>query len=111
MKNEKIVLNIATCEGRHTIAPAVDGAVFGNEIAPEDLINSDKLKNQAAVALNNAVAAKSADVKAADVIVNLYITGLTVAVIAAISAAKEAEYNVVCYHYDRNSGNYYPQYI
>ena len=111
MKNEKVIINIAVCEGRHAIAPAVDGAVFGNEIAPEDLINPNKLKNQATVTLNNAVAAKSADVQAADVTVNLYITGLTVAVIAAISAAKEAGYTVVCYHYDRNSGNYYPQYI
>ena len=110
MKNE-IVINIAICEGRHTIAPAVDGAVFGNEIAPEDLLNPNKLKTQAAIALNNVVTAKSADIQAADVIVNLYITGLTVAVIAAISAAKEIGYNVVCYHYDRNSGNYYPQYI
>lgn len=111
MKNEKVVLNIATCEGRHAIAPAVDGAVFGNEIAPEDLINPEKLKSQAAIALHNAVSAKLADIQADDVTVNLYITGLTVAVIAAISAAKEAGYNVVCFHYDRNSGNYYPQYI
>ena len=111
MKNEKVIINIAVCEGRHAIAPAVDGAVFGNEIAPEDLLNPDKLKSQAAVALDNTIAAKSANIQAADVIVNLYITGLTVAVIAAISAAKEAGYTVVCYHYDRNSGNYYPQYI
>lgn len=42
---------------------------------------------------------------------NLYVTGLTIAVIAAIKAAKNEGMDIVLWHYDRDSESYYPQKI
>lgn len=40
---------------------------------------------------------------------DLYVTGLTVALIAALNVAKEQQIKVTLYHFDRESGGYYPQ--
>ena len=41
----------------------------------------------------------------------IYVTGLTVAVMAAVNAARALCESVVLMHYDRESGQYYPQKI
>lgn len=41
--------------------------------------------------------------------INIYVTGLTVALIAAINAAKEIGASVTLYHFDRETGNYFEQ--
>lgn len=42
---------------------------------------------------------------------DLYVTGLTVALISVLNACRELEIEVTLYHYDRESGNYYPQQV
>ena len=40
---------------------------------------------------------------------NLYVTGLTVALIAVLNVCREQKIKVTLYHYNRETGNYYPQ--
>ena len=86
--------NMALCEGRHTIPMATDGYIFPSTVDPLD---TEKLERDAAASLDG--------VKK----LNLYVTGLTVALIATLNACKGLGISVTLYHYDRESGEYYPQ--
>lgn len=44
-------------------------------------------------------------------LLNLYVTRLTVALIATINACKRLGIVVMLYHYDRDTGRYYRQYV
>lgn len=87
---------LALCEGRHEMPDCVEGSIFGNELNPTDLASmrataSEKLK----------------DVDTLD----LYVTGLTVALGEVIRLCTEREINLTLWHFDRNTGEYYPQTI
>lgn len=86
--------NMMLCEGRHSIPEAIDGAIFGNELNP--LAVSD---------LEAEAENKLRGVK----VLNLYVTGLTVALVAALNACRKLDINVTLYHFDRTSGTYYTQ--
>ena len=92
MKNA--TLNMALCEGRHAIPNATNGAIFGNTINPIDVCGLEEK------ALN-----KLEGVKA----LNLYVTGLSVALVAVINVCHREGIMLTLWHYDRDSGNYYPQ--
>lgn len=120
-------LNIALCEGRHSIPGAVDGSIFGNTIA-----NVTKTKQLEQAAFNGLWYAAhrhycngeagflytdpdwdGADMEPLCIVrglhVNLYVTGLTVALIAALNACRDNGVTVTLWHFDRESGEYYPQ--
>lgn len=90
--------SMALCEGRHEIPQAVDGSIFGNTIDPLD---PNGLQAEAESKL------KALDIKSLD----LYVTGLTVALIAVLNACRQLDIVVTLYHYDRESDNYYPQQV
>lgn len=91
--------NFGLCEGRHEI-DGVTEYIFGNTIA--DPTDTEGLKEEAlAFFMDNGV--KSTEC------INIYVTGLTVALIAAINAAKEVGASVTLYHFDRETGNYFEQ--
>lgn len=85
---------MALCEGRHNIPEAVDGAVFGNELDP---LAVGEMEAEAIQKLGGTEA------------LNLYVTGLTVALVAVLNACHQLGIRVTLYHFDRNSGQYYPQ--
>ena len=87
------------CEGRHEIN-GVDKYIFGNTIA--DPTDTQGLKEEAVAFFMDE------EVKSTECI-NIYVTGLTVALIAAINAAKEIGVTVTLYHFDRETGNYFEQ--
>lgn len=88
-------LKIALCEGRHAIPEATDGAVFGQTIAdPTDL-----------KAMAQTVRKRLCCTDAVD----LYVTGLTVALGEVIRYCAVAGIELTLWHYDRNSDSYYPQ--
>lgn len=91
--NEK---SMALCEGRHEIPQAVDGSIFGNELDPLDVAS---MESMAASMLANV-----------DVL-NLYVTGLTVALIAVLNVCRDKGIKVTLYHFDRATGGYYPQVV
>lgn len=45
----------------------------------------------------------------ANVHINLYVTGLTVALIAFLNAMKMEDVTITLYHFDRETGEYYTQ--
>lgn len=87
------------CEGRHEIN-GVTEYIFGNTIA--DPTDTEGLKREALAFLTDK------GVKSTECI-DIYVTGLTVALIAAINAAKEIGVTVTLYHFDRETGNYFAQ--
>lgn len=81
------------CTGRHEM-PQVREYIFPNEVDPLDL---EGMEQQA----------KSKLAGVTDLI--LYVTGLTVALICVVNACKELNIKLTLMHYDKNTGDYYPQ--
>lgn len=73
---------------------AIDGSIFGTELDPLDLTGMER---EAAKQLRGVFT------------LNLYVTGLTVALIAVLNVCREQKIKVTLYHYNRETGNYYPQ--
>ncbi len=96
MENNKI--NLGLCQGRHSI-PQVTEYIFTQEVNPLDV---DGLTRQA---VTNLFKLKKQGVTT----INLYVTGLTVALVAVINAAITHGITLILWHFDRESGNYYPQ--
>ena len=123
MKNNNITIGV--CEGRHNM-PCTN-FVFGTEVNP---LETSKLEALACEKLASLVKeadlwtykmvpsedaycdSRTARVLKEGVELTIYVTGLTVALIAVINAAISMGFaKVVLMHYDRESGNYYPQKI
>ena len=87
-------LCLALCQGRHEMPAEVAGSIFGQEVDPLDIQGLEQ---------------KALDkVKGLDSLI-LYVTGLTVALVATLNACKKAGVKVVLMHYNRDAGSYYPQ--
>ena len=41
--------------------------------------------------------------------IDLYVTGLTMALVSVMNAAKKHEMEITLYHFDRETGKYFPQ--
>lgn len=91
MKN----LSMELCSARHK-TPATDGAIFRNEVDPTDTTGLEKCALERLTELQ---------VEKLD----LYVTGLTAALIAVINAARELGVTVTLWHFDRETGDYYKQ--
>lgn len=83
------------CKGRHS-TPATDGAIFETEVNPLDTAELEQTAKERL---------QSLDIKK----LNLYVTGLTVALIAVLNVAKELNIKVTLWHFDRESDEYYEQ--
>lgn len=89
-------INLALCKGRHNIPQATDGAIFENEINPLDIAGMAKT-----------VAEKLEDA----LMVNLYVTGLSVALAEVIKYCYENNISLILWHFNKDTGEYYPQNI
>ena len=87
---------MALCSGRHEIKDAKDGAIFDVIQDPTDV------KGLETEAINKLA---SLDIE----YLELYVTGLTVALIASLNACKKLDIKVTLYHFDRETGTYYKQ--
>lgn len=95
----KDTVNVALCESRHEIPEATDGAIYPAEIAnPMDF---GVLRE---IARDSLTPAFVDGVKT----VNVYVTGLTPALLSVINYCRECNVKCVTYHYDRSSGKYLP---
>lgn len=83
------------CKGRHS-TPATDGAIFETEVNPLDVSALESKAKKRLVSLNITK-------------LNLYVTGLTVALIAVLNATRELNIKVTLWHFDRESDEYYKQ--
>ena len=85
---------LVLCSGRHEM-PENDGNIFGQEVNPLDVQGLEQIALDKVRGINS---------------LTLYVTGLTVALVAALNACKKAGVkNVVLMHYNRDGGKYYPQ--
>lgn len=86
---------LGLCKGRHEI-PNVSEYVFDTEIDPT---NIQALNCQAAKVLAGANH------------VDLYVTGLSVALLSVVRFCILSDISLTCYHYNRDTGEYYPQQV
>ena len=89
-------VSMALCESHHAIPQATDGTIFGSELDP---LATTELETEAYNKL------KGLEVKN----LNLYVTGLTVALVSVINACRKLNIKLTLWHYDRDKGKYYPQ--
>ncbi len=82
-------------KGRHDIPQAVDGAVYPMVIS--DMTNGAALEATAREKLQGVDS------------LSLYVTGYTPATLAIVKVCRELGIDLVCFHYDRESGSYWPQ--
>lgn len=124
-------LYMALCEGRHDIPDAVDGAIFpaviedvtdvlGLERAAEAAIARAALAHYRAgetdympTALYANVVERQGRFPQVDVAPSidlvLYVTGLSVALVAAINACMRVGISLTLMHFNQATGDYYPQ--
>ena len=93
----KYVRSMELCKGRHDIPAAEDGAIFPQNVNP---INTGCLERMAEASLCKG--------KHTDELI-LYVTGLSVALVAVINVCRRHKIKLILMHYDRESGNYYSQ--
>jgi hypothetical protein len=86
-------MKMGLCRLRHHL-PGVDRYIYGVRVNPLDVLG---LKEKADSAVDGAPH------------VDLYVTGLTVAVGAVMAACYEAGIPLTLWHYDRDTRDYYPQ--
>lgn len=104
----KRVKKVMLCEGRHDAPSLVEGSIFPTII--EDVTNIKQLESTAFDELNKLLKLNNLHE------LHLYVTGLSVALLAVINAwhgyKKLAPHNhtrLVCYHYNRIDDTYYTQ--
>lgn len=83
------------CEGRHTI-PGVEVFIYPTTLNPLDV---EGLLETARTFVRETAPSR----------LDLYVTGLTVACLSVVKACHEAGVALTCWHFDRESGDYYPQ--
>lgn len=93
---KKLNASMVLCQGRHEIPETVDGSIFGNELDP---LAVEDLETEATRKL------EELEIKS----LNLYVTGLTVALVACLNACRSLGIAVTLYHFNRATGTYYPQ--
>ena len=115
------IMTLSVCEGRHEFPTCVTGSVFTAEDITRAITNPKMLEHMAFRRLFDLAPAekewveeefgigKFKDVIVEDVHLYLYVTGLTVATIAAINAARELNFKVTLMHYNRDTRDYFEQ--
>lgn len=96
--NNKNVVKVALCEGRHTMPEGVVGSIFPNAVDPTDLKTLDE------------VAEKFVEDNIGKDL-EVYVTGLTVALVAVIKACQDKAVSLTLYHFNRDTNGYYPQLV
>ena len=87
------------CKGRHEVI-ANDGqhvteSIFGNEVDPLDVRGLQEIAEEF--------------LRYKPYEIEVYVTGLSVALVALINASVAMEKSLWLMHFDRNSSSYYPQ--
>lgn len=97
-----ITLNVGLCEGRHNIPQVTDGYIFPSEVNPTDLIGLNNIASDKIIQMCEKF--KNSKIK-----LNLYVTGLTVALIELLNVCKIHDLEVTLYHYNKETNDYFPQ--
>lgn len=95
-------MNLGLCKGRHEIKE-VEKYIFDEDYFSDGKKIKD-LSSQVSHVINFVIANKLQKQE-----VNLYVTGLTVALISALNALKVCHVKVNLYHFDRDTNTYFKQ--
>jgi hypothetical protein len=99
---EEGILSVGLFEGRHNLP--VDKYIFEGEFSPTDInrINATAGTFFGVVKHNWDIPPHT---------INIFVTGLTSGIVATLSAASKIlpKAEIVCWHYDRDTGEYFPQ--
>lgn len=96
-------MNIGLIKGRHEI-PEVNGLyIFNDPIDPTDVIGI----NDVAIARIKQLFSNPNEERS----MNLYVTGLTVALVAVINICRIDHIRLILWHYNLESNRYFPQYV
>lgn len=87
-------MKLALCEGRHQIPQAEDGAIFCNTLNPLDLSGMQTTVSSCLQGVDS---------------VDLYVTGLSVALVEVINFCHANNVTLTLWHFNRETGDYYPQ--
>lgn len=114
-------LNLALCEGRHEIPEATHGSIFGAEISPKFIAKPALLEDYAfsriwsACERNGLVESPCDESEGCRIVggvhLNIYVTGLTIALVSVLNVCRDEGISVTLYHFNRETGEYYPQSI
>lgn len=85
---------MSLCSGRHNIPETSDGSIFPSELDPLDISGMENTAEKAVYDENEIV---------------LYVTGLSVALVSVINACRKHNIKLTLMHYNRETGDYYPQ--
>lgn len=96
-------MNVGLIKGRHEI-PEVNGLyIFNEPVDPTDVIGINEIAIARIKQLFNSPNAEKS--------MNLYVTGLTVALVAVINACRMYHIKLVLWHYNRDTNRYFPQVV
>ena len=96
-KRKKIEKKIFTlCEGRHKMPEEVEGVIFANSINPLDVNEMEKIASDKLEGIQ---------------FLKLYVTGLSVALVAVVNVCHQKNIKLVLMHFDRETEDYYPQWV
>lgn len=132
MQNRIMQIKAVLCSGRHSFPESIENCVFSNAISdPTDIVSIRKeaetsliriFRKEGAMLFSCPFENSCADCGSmcshcdegreyvdTSASLNLYVTGLTVALIEVLNVCKDWGISVTLYHYDRESGNYFPQ--
>lgn len=91
-------MKIGLCKGRHEI-PEVEGYVFPHEIS--DPTRLDMMEQRVHESIKHLYGTEEE--------LELYVTGLSVALVTVINYCTMGRIKLSLYHYDKVTGNYYRQ--
>lgn len=95
---------IALCEGRHEIPQAEHGYLF----ADGEIADVTDVKSLETLAIEKIDRLRPVGKK---LTIDLYVTGLSVALVAAINACAALDVPLCLWHYNRDTGDYFPQVV
>lgn len=81
------------CAGRHEM-PQVREYIFPNELDPLNIKGMEMQAREKLAGVSE---------------LTLYVTGLTVALISVVNVCRELQIKVTLMHYNKETGDYYPQ--
>lgn len=93
---EENVKNMCLCEARHYIPEAIDGAIFPSVLDPTKINELDKIALEKLEGVTH---------------LNLYVTGLSVALASVINCCIIKDISLDLYHYNRETNDYYHQHM
>ena len=89
-----VSLTASLCAGRHDFPAEVTGSIFPQDVDPTDVLGLENMTESVVRGIDG---------------LKLYVSGLTVALVAVINACHKYGVSLVLMHYNRETREYYSQ--